>query len=341
MLELLSSFFARAPRPAGRFDESIMQNAIERAVDGTDPRLRAISGYAKRMRPAVEKAAEYVDDLVESLPPPVSLARAHFAAEPCLRAFFASADSMRKLLDPNQNLRAFLRSHPGSLPDGIFALLGMRWERKTVFAPALEDEGLRQDVAQREVNFFNHNLVGCAGSERDTRWELKKRAFDHLLEYTLRQIVGVRARRADLERQRSLLQRKLRTLEKSDWALAGLAGAEDVAGGPITEAQAELAKLEAELLAVRADNHSLDDVLEKVVRNLGEPERHLYVHNVPLHLDHRGIEVPEGTGQASVRVILQEVAVGEERRAITLVHYPPDEPPAEEEDLLARAARLL
>ena len=46
--------------------------AIERAVDGTDPRVRIQSGYAKALQQPVRHAVEYVIELIDSLPAAVA-----------------------------------------------------------------------------------------------------------------------------------------------------------------------------------------------------------------------------------------------------------------------------
>lgn len=49
MLKLFQSIFGGSDGH-GRHPESLIEMAIERAVDGTYPRLRAAPGYRKRLR---------------------------------------------------------------------------------------------------------------------------------------------------------------------------------------------------------------------------------------------------------------------------------------------------
>ncbi len=39
----------------GRYPESLIREAIERAVDGTDARLRLVPGYRKRLHKPIRK----------------------------------------------------------------------------------------------------------------------------------------------------------------------------------------------------------------------------------------------------------------------------------------------
>ena len=62
-------------------------------------------------------------------------------------------------------------------------------------------EILRRDVKQQAVSFFDHRFGGPAGSEADSRWELKKRGYDYLLEIALKTILSTRGKRQDLKRE--------------------------------------------------------------------------------------------------------------------------------------------
>ena len=68
------------------------------------------------------------------------------------------------------------------LPEKIFGLLSMAMTERKVLGVELVDDTLRRDVMQVTVNFFNHRYLGLTSNEQDTRRELKKRAFDFLIE---------------------------------------------------------------------------------------------------------------------------------------------------------------
>ncbi len=58
VLRLLQSLFSVTPDPAGKFDPALIRAAIERVVDGTDPRLRMVRHYRKKLWTAVERSIE-------------------------------------------------------------------------------------------------------------------------------------------------------------------------------------------------------------------------------------------------------------------------------------------
>ena len=60
MLRIFYSIFG-GDEEAGRYPDTLIKAAIERAVDGTDPWLRGLSGYPRKLRPAVLHAIDHVE----------------------------------------------------------------------------------------------------------------------------------------------------------------------------------------------------------------------------------------------------------------------------------------
>jgi hypothetical protein len=93
-LKLFGSIFGGGGAAPGRYPESEIAAAIERAVVGTDSRLRFLPGYAKRLRAPVIHAMAHVRGLVAGIPAPLAAGRGAHGAEPRLAAVFASAVEM-------------------------------------------------------------------------------------------------------------------------------------------------------------------------------------------------------------------------------------------------------
>ena len=116
MLRLLQSLFSTTPTHPGKFDAALIRGAIERVVGGTDPRLRMASQYQKKLWPAVERSMDYVNALVDSLPPPVEIGGCRFTTDPRLRALFASTKHLQEILSFGQELHQYRRRIGGGLP---------------------------------------------------------------------------------------------------------------------------------------------------------------------------------------------------------------------------------
>jgi hypothetical protein len=95
-LKLFQSIFGGG-ETRGRYPESLIEAAIERAVDGTDSRLRLLTGYRKRLRKPVVVAIDHVVALVDGVHESLSAGRAEHGTEPRLAALFASAADMLEI----------------------------------------------------------------------------------------------------------------------------------------------------------------------------------------------------------------------------------------------------
>lgn len=333
MLKLFQSIFGGGEEH-GRYPESLIEAAIERAVDGTDPRLRALPGYRKRLREPVMHAADHVIAMVDSLPAPLSTARGDYSGEPRLTALFASAEHMREVFASDTVLGEFRDCHPGD--EKITALLVAERVEKNVLGMELDGEMLKREVAQVAVNFRSQRLVDPDVSEAEMRRQLKRRAFDHLLSLALLRITEVRSERVDLNRQRDLLRRKLSALQQGGWSF------EDTGGAKLEPAslQAELDDIEAQMSALGVDDRALSAHLDIVADMLAQAERQFWVEDIVLHLDRMNIQ--RDAQNASVRQIhLQELHNARGRRLVMLlVAVDPGELP-QRVDVITAAERYL
>jgi len=334
MLKLFQSIFGGGEE-AGRYPESLIEAAIERAVDGTDRRLRALSGYRKQLRPAIIHAIDHVVGLVDEIPAPVAAGRANYTTDPRLRALFASTDHMLEVFGNGAVLNEFRKGSADSAGRVIALLMAERME-KNILGNDLIGDHVRRDVAQVAVNFSGHRLVEPTTNEADTRRQLKRRAFDHLLTLALSRIAEARGSRTDLSRQRDLLRSKLKTLEQSGWSFEAQEGAR-----PDPDAlNAELQVTESELASLGADSGALQANLDIVTDVLGHAEQQLWGGDLVMHLDRMNIQ--RDAQQASAQQIeLHELHNAHGHHLVVLmVSLAPGELP-QREDFSTAAARYL
>lgn len=334
MLKLFQSIF-RGGEHRGRYPEWLVEAAIERAVDGTDPRLRYLSGYRKQLRAAVIQAIDHVVALVDSLSAPLAASRSAYSRDARLAAMFASAEHMLEIFGKDSVLSTFRDSSTeGTEP--VTALLLAERVDKHVLGMELAGDRLRRDVSQVAVNFRGHRLVDPAASEEETRRQLKRRAFDHLLSLALMRIAEVQRERADLNRQRALLRRKLNALERGDWNFNDSHGARPE---PLS-LQAELEEIEQQLAALGVDHRLLHTHLDIVATLLADAERQFWAEDIELYLDRMNIQ--RNAQEASARPVrLQELHnVRGHRLVMLLVSIPCGDLPRRE-SFIAAAQRYL
>jgi hypothetical protein len=298
MLKLFQSIFRPGADKLGAYPEDLIERAIERAVDGTDRRLRAVSGYKKRLRPAVIHAIDHVVALVDSLPPPLELDRRNYGRDTELNAYFASVDHMNEVLSRDAEMRQWQKSPESTVAERVFALLLMEQRERNVLGVALEGNDLRHDVAQVTVSFNKHRMADPTAVEDDTRRLLKRRAFDHLLTLALAAIAEARGEHSDLQRERDLLRSKQAALASGHWGFGNNAdeAASETPPDPraleqrIKEIDAQLSTLSTGLLQTHLD--ALVDVLAGAEQNLrGE--------SGTLSIDRQGVKLSQSSTLAT------------------------------------------
>lgn len=334
MLSLFQSFFG-GEKSRSHYPESLIDAAIERAVDGTDERLRHLPGYRNRLRKPVIHAVDHVVALIDALPAPLAAGREDFSTDPRLAALFVSAAQMLDLFGRDRALNAYMKQ-ASVAAERVTALLMAERVEKNVLGVDQVDGQLRRDVAQVTVSFRTHQLMEAAESEAECRRLLKRRAFDHLLALALARIVEMRGERADLVRQRDVLRHKLATLARNGW---GFDAAETEAADP-ARLQTDLADVEQQLQELGADAGVLGSHLECVADLLSQAEHQLKIENVCMRLDSMNIQ-RDAQDAAAHDIVLPEFHNARGQQSVLLlVSIIPGELP-QQENLLATAHRYL
>lgn len=310
MFSLFQSIFGA--EKTRQYPESLIEEATQRVVDGTDSRLRTLPGYRRALRDPVIHAIDAVVALVDRLPPPVAANRDDYTTDVRLSTLFASAGRMLDLFAGDDALREF-RDSPASASGRAVALLVAQRIEKEVRGMQIEGEMLRRDVAQVAVSFNEHYLLAPAPSDEEACRQIKRRAFDHLLSLGLSRIDAAESERADLTAQCALLRRKLKALQ-----LGSLDFDASRPGGPqATTLQAELDETERRLAAIGADDRTLHAHLDIVVEVLTDAQRQLWLDDVELHLDGMNIR-RDPQHNAARRIYLPELHNARGRRLVAL-----------------------
>ncbi|KAB2921932.1 MAG: hypothetical protein F9K25_19810 [Candidatus Contendobacter sp.] len=342
VLRFLHSLFNAEPESASQFDKAMIQAAIERVVDGTDPRLRVVSHYRRKLRAPVERAIEYLMAQMAVLPPAIEAGRRGFTADPHLRALFASPDQLLETLSFSPAMRDYRQRGNGSTPPELYAALRVERIERNTLGIAMQGDQIQRDVPQVTVLFKEPRVAFPNANEAETRRELMDRAFDYLVEIALQRLTSLRARKQELEKQRQLLQNKVEVLKSARLGLESLLT--EPASGPVLDPPAierQLAVIETELGQLRADTATLDHHLALVAEILSEPERHLRLDSISLTLDHMNIKVDPDSARVNNTLTFQEIRVGSQHRFIVLLVKFPSSELLTQPDFFAEAERLL
>ena len=278
MLNLFRSIF-HGSETGGDYPKKLVEEAIERAVDGTDPWLRGLNGYHRKLRPAVLAAIDHVVALVDGLAAPRAANRDSYARDPLLQAMFLSAEQMQQILQDQLSVHKVPTSP-------VYALLTMVLQQRGIFGADLQGDTIVRDVPQVTVSFAGHRLLDPAGDVNETRRLLKRRGFDHLLSLALRRMIATRERRRELDDRQTLLQSRLDLLQQGNW---GFDPGTPQHPKKIAELEKQLAENHAQLQLVGNDDQSLQVALKLLIDVLSRPEQQLWAETRRLVVDRMGI----------------------------------------------------
>jgi len=333
---VVSALFGSADTPADA-DRELVVETIDAFVETVEPRLRLASHYRDKLAGNVAHTIAYLRQLGTRLPrQPLELSRAAWSSNPHIRAFFAAADDVPKCIGHSDAVREFFDSHAASAQ--AYALLGMQRRERTVLAPRLEGEVMRQDVEQTTVSFDGHRLLAVAPDFAQCRLEVGRRIMERLAQLVLARVVQGSQQAQDRQLEKALLATRLRMLRSARDGMAPLVSEGADIEQQIQKVERELKEITVEPVVART---SLDATFEQINAVLAQPEQHIALAQTTMRVDRMGIKVDAGsTGEADL-LDLGELSIGDGLRAtIAFVQIARDELPPQE-DLLAQAQRSL
>ncbi len=287
-----------------------LHDAIEQAVDASEPRIRLVGNYAEKLVDAVETALNYSGRVLQQLPPAITLDARAWSRDPQVNAFFATADDLRTMLAEDPGIQAFFKE--SSAANGFALMLMVKRETET-FGSVLNGDVLVHDVRRIQISFSRHRLFFPAVSEARLREELKQRMLVFLATRALERINELRDQRSMLEEQRRRLQAQLRALRSHAQGLQPLLSEEASARRPAALEQ-RLVQVEEDLVAVRKRLGTLDDYLEQVRQVLGQPEIYLQVRPLTLRLTRLGVKLsPDSLEPGETLSLIEFNSMGEQR----------------------------
>jgi hypothetical protein len=336
MLKLFQSIFGAKPAVAHQYERSLIDAAIDRAVEATDPRVRSLSGHRRRLEPSVVKAIDHVVSLVDGMPPRIEASQQAYGGDDRLSAFFASSARMAQVFGADRALFEFLQGPEGVGIDPVIALLAVEKTEKKVLGMAVEGDRVQQEVAQVQVSFDRHRLLDPSATVEDHRRRLLRRAFDHLLTLALARISTAGGEREALAAEQSFLRAKLRALQSAKWGFSPEAGEEP---GDPAAIEAKLADVEQRLQAAGAGAGTLPLHLDLLADTLDKAGEQLRIETVSLLMDRLGIRQAK-PGATTVELQLTEVRNAAGQAIVVLpVAIPRDQIP--KRDVLAEVRREL
>ena len=316
----------RVAKALARKKNATVNAAIEQLIDGIDPNMRVVSGYKKKLIEAVETALDYIDRLVEEIPGPIEINKKAFGADPLVNAFFATASDIKKTFSQSNALRAFFEDSMNVNVDDAFALMCMEKKEHSGFGMELEGDFIKKDVPQVSVNFFAHNILSPAITEKEVRASLKQCIFDALISHTFECVMAKHTRERGSDEYRKMLDRRYKANQAWGQELTDLIlsiRADTIAGNGSTQ------KITSNKQGVENSTGYIEtpgDHLEEVRNILVHPERMIRLNHVCFNLTRMGVKVEDNSTQSASKIELAELEINDVwRRIIVIVKYPRNE----------------
>lgn len=226
-LSVLTSWFLPTPQPVW------VEAGLTRITQLIDTPISTGKGFKHKLSGPVEHALTYCGELVDALPPPVTVDRARFASDPKVHALFGSAADIDAMLGRSHELEAFLGQTATLGVDRFCALLATRRREKQIIGSSQNGTGVQSDVAQRMLYFSDHTLTLFAIDPGTAKAQLYAAAFDSLLRSFAAHVAAVRAEQGDLRQSRELEKIRIQVSRNhmpADWTeshIRYLAGLDD------------------------------------------------------------------------------------------------------------------
>lgn len=338
------SFFIRAlqaGRHHGAVDQEkqdVITDAIERVIDNTEPKIRLIVGYRRRLRHAVESSFEYIDALVDEIPGALHVNRRSFIEDPQVNSFFVNVEDYQRKFSRSPEVRGFIEENRDRELTDIFCLLCMEKKEKTIYGVELQGEIMRRDVRQIGISFTDHQLLSPAPTEAEARRGLKNCLFQGLITKALERLRYFQTKRETLEEQGRRLRVRRNSLRTK--ARRPISEKETVRI-KIRELERRLAENERSLREIKSELDTTDDALEQVSEVVGHPDQVIKYERVHIKINKLGVKLKEDSRELANEIDLAEIAFGDSpSRVVVLTKYPSSEI-LPKEDFLKKASLYL
>jgi hypothetical protein len=289
---------------------------VERVVDGTDGRIRLVSGYRSKLQDVIRSSLAFADELVEQIPGGIEVNRHTFVSDPYVNAYFANVSDMRTIFSHSSEIKDFLEGYGDNDAMECCALLCMQMSEKTVLGMELSGDILKKDVRQIAVNFSDHRIYSPAPREAETRQGLKRCLFDGLVTNALERITRMRLTNYKLNSELQILKSRQRrqqaAMQKSPDAIPP---------AEYQETCRQLERLETDL--AKTPLATPQAAMEQVLTVFRNPEDFVQLRKFSRRLNKMGILVGDNQEQSCNEIDLTEVTIGEGTpRIVTLAKFP-------------------
>lgn len=328
-------------KEATQGERQLVAEMTEAIVDAVEPRLRLNSRYREKLDKCVRHSIEHLRTIGRAPLEPVLLARAAWASDPRVNAFFGTADDVGACLGRSPELRSFFDRPANAGVQEAYALLGMKKEERSVLGMELRGEAIQRDVAQVQVSFSGHRVVAPSATLAATRLEIGRRILLRLAQVALSRVVAAESKATELQQHKAYLAARMRVLQLARDGMEGVVKDPAKIGEEMNQVEAELERTVEGYMETKGRLATLEGYLEHIDDVFSHAEQHVSLSHTPLRVSRLGVRVTDDATGPVNELSLAELSLGDDRRAaIAIVRCPRSELPTKEA-LIAQAERSL
>lgn len=302
-----------------------LNDAIERVVDGVEPKMRYYPGYKKILKHSVATSLAYINNLVDAIPAPLTINKRTLSTDPHAKCYFSTADNAQSIFSNSLELRDHFDTAENDNQNEAYALLCMEEIEKTIVGMELKDDIIQRDVMQTTLVFSDHKILSPATNEGDVRSGIKQCIFDGLITHALQKILELKQRINDQNIKLSKLNSRLKTRQSQGGGLSSLlASAGDAK--LVNNSEQKTSEPEKQSQKIPASWDAPRHFLEIIKNTLSQPENFVRIEVKKFNVNKMGIVCDDDTSQTTSTIQLNEILIANVlKRVIAIVHYPRSE----------------
>ncbi len=299
-------------------DDKPETELIDYVITTVEPKLKRVKNYKKRLQEPLKRCRGHCRSMVEEIPGPIYIQGSGNSDNPVIKAIFSGSEGITSLLqriDENTPKLALTGNRR-------VALVTMTSREKTIFGRKKKGNMIVADAAMRAITFYDHNIVGLAGTLIDSKEELENFCLEIIAEATARELSEIRTKLVDLRQRKE----RLCAMQKMFGDNSGGMGCVFVPYDPEREKKKTklaqmLVETETEIADACSRSETPEDWLKIVEDFLSKPEDILSMRLVSLRLDWSNVLTDDPAEQANTITLATFTLADEMQREGVLIAY--------------------
>ncbi len=179
----------RIRRQRRRTQELKLDESVELLIEHTDGKLRILSDYKKQLRDCVQTQIQFVNKQANRLFKPIEFTADNYQHNALLNAVFFDEDEIFEVLKNSKKLQKARQNKALRKGEALYVLMQIFPKQKTVFAPALVNGHVINDVKQSQFTFDKKSLLSFTQNEEAYKELLENHLHLQLVDNVKSQLV--------------------------------------------------------------------------------------------------------------------------------------------------------